>query len=202
MYRYCVLLRWRSSTGGVDCVRMKDYDSCKISFPRKMTYPSFRSKCESGRAFGGFFFVLRFMPDDAGGRSTGGSTSIAVLVGASSGTVSSPGSSIGCAGMRRDALQDMHLYITRRPWVRDAFQVNEEVNTNSDGKEAARTCLRFTRVMAVEPGISTILHPLQSVLLTEGSLNTMSNVCDTCSAKGIYYILTVVFWPMIFIDRM
>jgi len=75
-------------------------------------------------------------------------------------TSSCSGNNVGGAGIRREVLQDVQVYVTACP---------------CDGDD-------LTRMVAVDPDIRTMLHPLHNVRFTLGS------------------ILTVVFCPTIFID--
>jgi len=61
------------------------------------------------------------------------------------------GISVGGAGIRREVLQEMHVYVTACP---------------CEGEDLIRT-------VAVEPGMRTVLQPLQSVRFTDGSILTV-----------------------------
>jgi hypothetical protein len=141
-----------------------------FSFPQKTTCPASRANNGGRRGVARFLFFC-------------GLTDEGVLIAvppaapfsavASSGTPSlgSPAAwSVGGAGIRRDVAQAMHVYVMAWPCEDDAG--NLSINPNF-----LRTVLniRFTRTVAVRPGVRTSLQPLQTVRFTVGSLANTNN---------------------------
>lgn len=56
----------------------------------------------------------------------------------------------------------------------------------------------MTRTDAVEPGMRVMLQPLHRVRLTAGSLDTRPKLAANQEIVENTHILTVVFWPTIF----